>query len=77
MGDAFLDSDLRERVAKAPVSFDFRFQLAEAGDNLTDPTLTWPDARTVVWAGKLVIDRVSATPYAISLGRRLGEKAKQ
>ncbi len=77
MGDAFLASDLRERAAKAPASFDFRFQLAEAGDNLTDPTLTWPDARTVVWAGKLVIDRVSATPYPISLGRRLGEKAKQ
>ena len=59
MGDEFLASELRERVAKAPVSFDFRLQLAEAGDNLLDPTLTWPDARTVVSAGKLVIDQVA------------------
>jgi Catalase len=96
-------------VAKAPVSFDFRLQLAEAGDNLTDPTLTWPDARRVVSAGKLVIDKVAdgmggacdamtfnpvvlpagikpsadpvlnarAAPYALSLGRRLGEAAKK
>ncbi len=59
MGDEFLAAELRERVAKAPVSFDFRLQLAEAGDNLTDPTLTWPDARQVVSAGKLVIDKVA------------------
>ena len=109
MGDEFLAGELRERVAKAPVSFDFRLQLAEDGDNLTDPTLTWPDARQVVSAGKLVIDKVAdgmggacdamtfnpvvlpagikpsadpvlnarAAPYAISLGRRLGEAAKK
>lgn len=59
MGDEFLASELRERVAKAPVSFDFRLQLAEAGDNLTDPTLVWPETRTTVSAGKLVIDKVA------------------
>ncbi len=109
MGDEFLANELRERVAKAPVSFDFRLQLAEAGDNLLDPTLTWPDAREVVSAGKLVIDQVvaggggacdgmtfnplvlpegikpsadpvlnaRAAPYALSLGRRLGEAARK
>ena len=109
MGDDFLAAELRERVAKAPVSFDFRLQLAETGDNLLDPTLAWPEARTVVSAGKLVIDSVSpdasgacdgmtfnplvlpagikpsadpvlnarAAPYALSLGRRLGEAAKK
>jgi hypothetical protein len=28
MGDEFLAGELRERVIKAPVSFDFRLQLA-------------------------------------------------
>jgi catalase len=109
MGDEFLAAELRERVAKAPITFDFRLQLAGSGDNLTDPTLAWPDDRKVVSAGKLVIEAVSAdmggacdamtfnplvlpagikpsadpvlnaraAPYAISLGRRLGEAAKK
>lgn len=56
----FLADDLRARVAQAPVVFDFKVQLAEAGDVLTDPTQVWPDSRVVVPAGRLVIDRVEA-----------------
>ena len=59
MGDEFLAAELRERVARQAVSFDFRLQLAGAGDNLTDPTTAWPDSRQVVSVGKLVIDAVS------------------
>jgi catalase len=54
----FLGDELRTRVAKAPVVFDYKVQLAEAGDALTDPTQVWPDSRLVVPAGKLYIDRV-------------------
>lgn len=105
--DDFLAGELRERATKGPVAFDFRLQLAEAGDNLTDPTVMWPEGRSTVSAGRLVIDQVSAdlsgacdamtfnplvlpngikpsadpvlnaraAPYALSLGRRLGEAA--
>lgn len=105
LGDDFLAGELRERAAKGPVAFDFRVQLAEAGDNITDPTVAWPDERRTVSAGRLVIDQVApdmggacaamtfnpvvlpagikpsadpvlnarAAPYALSLGRRLGE----
>lgn len=58
--DPFLFDELRKRVAEAPVSFDFKLQLAQAGDTLTDPTQVWPDNRTVVPAGTLVIDKVEA-----------------
>jgi catalase len=58
MPDEFLADELRKRVAAAPAVFDFKLQLAEAGDNLTDPTVTWPDSRVVVPAGRLVIDKV-------------------
>lgn len=56
--DDFLADELRKRVAAAPVSFDFKFQLAEKGDQLTDPTKAWPDTRVVLPAGKLVLDKV-------------------
>lgn len=56
--DDFLADELRQRVAKATVSFDFQFQLAQAGDPTNDPTQAWPDSREVVSAGKLVIDKV-------------------
>jgi len=56
----FLADELRARVAKAPVVFDYKVQLAEAGDVLTDPTQVWPDSRVVVPAGKLYIDKVEA-----------------
>ena len=56
----FLADELRARVAKAPVGFEFKLQLAEPGDNLLDPTQAWPDSRKLVSAGRLVIDKVEA-----------------
>lgn len=105
--DDFLAGELRERVARGAVVFDMKLQLAEAGDNLTDPTVEWPASRQTVPVGQLVIDNVAPgaggacdgitfnplalpagikpsadpvlnarpAPYAISLGRRLGEAA--
>jgi catalase len=105
MPDEFLADELRRRVASAPVVFDFKFQIAEAGDPVDDPTQAWPDSRRTVPAGQLVITQVEAgpggacerltfnptalprgieassdpvlraraAPYALSLGRRLGE----
>jgi catalase len=60
--DDFLADELRRRVATAPVVFDFKLQLAAAGDPLTDPTQQWPESRPVVPAGKLVIDQVEPGP---------------
>ena len=106
--DDFLADELRRRVASGPVIFDFKFQIAEAGDPVDDPTQVWPEARRIVPAGQLVVDRVEAgaggaceritynpttlpkgiaasndpvlraraAPYALSLGRRLGEAAR-
>jgi catalase len=58
MPDEFLADELRKRVASTPVSFAFKLQLAEKGDQLTDPTRVWPDSRLVVPAGQLVINQV-------------------
>lgn len=109
MPDDFLAGELRQRVGAKPVVFDMKLQLAEAGDNLTDPTVAWPEGRQLVPVGQLVIDKVEAgmggacdgmtfnpvalpagikpsadpvlnaraAPYALSLGRRLGEAARK
>ena len=60
MPDEFLADELRKRVAAQPVSFTFKVQLADKSDQLTDPTLQWPDSRPVIGAGTLVIDKVEA-----------------
>ena len=62
MPDDFLDDELRKRVNAAPVAFTFNLQLAERGDQLTDPTQVWPDSRKMVAAGRLIIDKVEAGP---------------
>lgn len=58
--DDFLIDELRKRVAAAPVEYRFMLQLAEAGDDTTNATVVWPEARRKVQAGTLVIDRVEA-----------------
>ena len=62
MPDDFLVDELRKRVATGPVTFEFKAQLAGLGDSLTDPAQVWPDSRSLVTAGRLVIDQVEAEP---------------
>ena len=57
--DAFLNDDLRSRVAKGPVEFNFKLQFAGSGDDLTNPTIVWPESRKTMTVGRLVINQVS------------------
>ena len=58
--DDFLVDELRRRIAAQPAEFNLRLQLAEPGDNLVNPTVQWPEARRMITAGRLVIDKVEA-----------------
>ena len=58
--DAFAFDELRKRVAAGPIEFNFKVQLAEAGDNLTSATVPLPSERKTVTAGKLRIKQVEA-----------------
>ena len=60
--DDFLADELRQRVAARPAEFDLRLQLAEPGDSLVNPTVTWPDSRKTVTVGRLVLDQVDSGP---------------
>ena len=60
----YLMNDLPARLAKGPVTFHIKAQLAAAGDPTKDPTQAWPDDRKVVDLGVLTIDRVVADSAA-------------
>src|SRR3984893_5675342 len=59
----FLVDDLPRRIAKRPVVFHLKAQLAAAGDQTQDPSKPWPDNRKVVDLGVLTLDK----PVADSL----------
>jgi catalase len=59
----FLVDDLPQRIAKKPVVFHLKVQLAAAGDQTKDPSEPWPNSRKVVDLGVLTLDK----PVADSL----------
>lgn len=56
--DNFLETDLRERLAKKPAQWDIFLQIAEDRDSVTDPTAVWPEQRRKINVGRLTIDRM-------------------
>jgi catalase len=59
----FLVDDLPQRIAKRPVVFHLKVQLAAAGDQTKDPSEPWSKRREVVELGVLTLDK----PVADSL----------
>jgi catalase len=52
----FLVDDLPQRIAKRPVVFHLKAQLAAPGDQTKDPSQPWPTDREVVDLGVLTLD---------------------
>jgi catalase len=52
----YLIDDLPQRVAKTPVEFHLKAQLAAPGDQTNDPSQPWPDDRPLVDLGVLTLD---------------------
>ncbi|WP_109477256.1 catalase family peroxidase [Paraburkholderia sp. C35] len=61
----FLIDDLPQRVAKEPVVFHLRAQIAESGDQTKDPSQSWPDDRRVVDLGVLTVSKVLVDSHAV------------
>ncbi|MGW5333102.1 catalase family peroxidase [Streptomyces bauhiniae] len=51
----YLTDEFRRRLARAPVAFALRVQLAEEDDPTADPSVAWPEQRREIDAGRLVI----------------------
>ena len=52
----YLQEELRDRLARGPAEFVLRMQVAEHGDDTSDPTRPWPETRRRVVMGHLRID---------------------
>jgi catalase len=59
---SFLADELRGRVAAGPVEFDMVLQFPEAGDDLNNPTIAWPDSRPRAVVGRLTVTEVAPGP---------------
>ncbi len=53
----YLMDELPQRLARGPVTFHIKAQLAAPGDQTKDPTQAWPDDRKVVDLGTLTISK--------------------
>jgi catalase len=51
----FLEAELSERLARGPARFRVLVQLGEAGDDVTNATVIWPETRSLVEFGTLAI----------------------
>jgi catalase len=74
--DDFLKDELRGRLGQGPVEFDLWVQVAEPGDDVTDPTQQWPATRREVKVGRislreftdLACDPIMFNPVALPPG---------
>lgn len=57
MDKNFLQNDLQQRLASAPLKWDLIITLANAGDPAEDASKAWPANRQKINAGTLIVDR--------------------
>ena len=57
--DDFYAEALKTRLAAKPAAFDFSLQFAEAGDDLVNPTVAWPETRAAVPVGRLTVKAIA------------------
>ncbi|MEO7335848.1 MAG: catalase, partial [Caldimonas sp.] len=57
-GPSYLQEELAVRVAAAPIVFDWVAQVGQPGDIADNPSIAWPEDRTLVKLGTVRIDRL-------------------
>jgi catalase len=56
----YLQSEIGQRLSHAPARFKLVLQVAQSGDKLDDPSISWPDSRRAVELGTITITKVAA-----------------
>ena len=67
-GPDYLQAELPARLAKAPATFTWYAQIAEATDVIGDPSVAWPESRRLVELGTIRINRMVSDPVATDKG---------
>lgn len=60
LGSEFLTTELKSRLARGPVRFEWYAQVADPADRLDDPSTPWPETRRLVKLGTITINRFTA-----------------
>lgn len=55
LGKDYLRDELAKRLASSTIGYELFFQIAEPGDDPTDPTTLWPEERELVSAGRMTL----------------------
>lgn len=56
MPDDFLKETLLSSIEKEPAVWNLYIKLAQAGDEINDPTIVWPESRQRLLVGQLIIN---------------------
>lgn len=56
-GSNYLFDELKQRIARGPIEFQVKVQLANPGDVTNDATVRWPEDRKLIELGKIVLDK--------------------
>lgn len=59
-GPNYLSEEIARRVAAASVAFDWYAQVSGPGDVVDDPSIAWPENRTLVKLGTITVDRLAS-----------------
>jgi catalase len=59
-GNDYLQTELKERIAKRSIHFQLVAQVAEAGDKVEDPSIAWPVTRKKVSLGMIELQRLAS-----------------
>jgi catalase len=55
----YLFAEIKKRIAQGPVKFKLYAQVAEDGDKIEDPSIAWPDSRTRVLLGEIMLTKLT------------------
>jgi catalase len=58
-GPNYLQEEITGRLALGPAEFDWFAQLSGDGDQIADPSVAWPESRTLIKLGTLTIEHVA------------------
>jgi catalase len=63
LGPDYLVDEIGERVRRGPATFKLVLQVAEKGDKIDDPSITWPDTRKTVELGTIAITKATTESH--------------
>jgi catalase len=58
-GNDYLQTEIKDRIAKHSIRFELVAQIAEAGDKIEDPSIAWPASRKKVSLGVIELQRLA------------------